>query len=164
MMSLPPRLRVLAAPFETGPDEGLNELIGQVHEHGRATVIPIERVARLGRGLLLAFLVLPPSKVMVVKAGADLVRQRPSVEGEVVVQRIGLPVEPLPLLARVVGGVRLEGLGSTSYQRCEGLATLRTDEAPVLTRMEATIALTGMASGSISQIRADCCSGVHACP
>jgi hypothetical protein len=48
--------------------------------------------------------------------------------------------------------------------RCEGLATLRTDEAPVLTRMNANIALADLASGWTCQIRAACRCGVHACP
>ena len=46
----------------------------------------------------------------------------------------------------------------------EGLAALRADEALVLARMDANIALAGLASGGTRQIGAECRCGVHDCP
>ena len=56
--------------------------------------------------------------------------------------------------------------GKTTVPVCcrEGLATLRADEALVLARMEANIALTGLASGGTRHIGAECRCGVHASP
>src|SRR5262249_19252907 len=48
--------------------------------------------------------------------------------------------------------------------RCsKGLATRRADEASVLARMDANIALARLASGRTRQIGAECRCGVHAC-
>ena len=61
-------------------------------------------------------------------------------------------------------GWRPQAVERRPFRRGEGLAALRADEAFVLARMDANIALAALASGRTRRIRAECGGGVHACP
>ena len=50
-----------------------------------------------------------------------------------------------------------------AFRGAERLAALRTDKALVLARVDANVALAGLASGGARHIGANCCCGVHAC-
>src|SRR5262249_10942365 len=59
-------------------------------------------------------------------------------------------------------GWRPQAVECRALRGTERLVTRRAEKALVLARVDANVALAGLASGGAGQIRAECCCGVHA--